>query len=30
VYPGLAHGISVDELADVNRFLSANVEAVDA
>ena len=30
VYPGLAHGISVDELADVHTFLSANVEAVDA
>lgn len=30
VYPGLAHGISVDELADVHSFLSANVEAVDA
>ena len=30
VYPGLAHGISVDELADVSKFLSANVEAVDA
>jgi phospholipase/carboxylesterase len=29
VYPALAHGINADELADVRRFIAANLHALD-